>query len=48
MATRFKTQSKKNYGISPLKSGYEKDYGSSGLYINPCGLEDVDVAMFLS
>lgn len=46
MATRFKTQSKKNYGISPLKSGYEKDYGTSELYINPCGLEDVDVAMF--
>lgn len=46
MATRFKTQSKKNYGVSPLKSGYEKDYGSSGLYINPCGLEDVDTAIF--
>jgi len=46
MATRFKTQSKKNYGISPLKSGYEKDYGSSGLYINSCGLEDVDTAIF--
>lgn len=46
MATRFKTQSKKNYGISPIKSGYEKESGTPDFYINSCGLEDVDTAIF--
>jgi len=46
MPTRFKTQSKKNYGITPLKSGYERDYGASDLFVNSCGLEDVDTAIF--
>jgi len=46
MPTRFKTQSKKNYGINPIKSGYEKSSGTPDFYINSCGLEDVDVAIF--
>jgi hypothetical protein len=46
MPTRFKTQSKKNYGISPIKSGYEKESGTPDFYINSCGLEDVDTAIF--
>jgi len=46
MATRFKTQSKKNFGISPLKSGYEKVGGTPDFHINSCGLEDVDTAVF--
>lgn len=46
MATRFKTYSKKTFGISPLKTGYEKSSGTPDLYIPSCGLEDVDVSMF--
>lgn len=46
MATRYRTNSKIHHGQSPLPSGYEKDSGSSDLFIPPCGLEDVDVALF--
>jgi hypothetical protein len=46
MPTRFKTLSKKNYGVQPLPSGYEKTSGLPDYYINSCGLEDVDTAMF--
>lgn len=46
MATRFKTYAKKNFGITPLQTGYEKSSGTPDIFINPCGLEDVDVAIF--
>lgn len=46
MATRFKSQSKKNYGINPLQTGYEKSSGTPDFYLPPCGLEDVDEAIF--
>lgn len=46
MATRFKSQSKKNYGIKPLQTGYEKSSGTPDVYIPTCGLEDVDEAIF--
>jgi len=46
MATRFKSYSKKNFGISPLKTGYEKSSGTPDIFINSCGLEDVDIAIF--
>jgi len=47
MATRFKAGSRSNYGVSPLPTGYETaQYGPVDLYIPPCGIEDVDTAMF--
>jgi len=46
MPTRFKTYSKSNLGIAPLKTGYEKSSGTPDIYINSCGLEDVDTAIF--
>ena len=46
MPTRFKSQSRKNYGIKPLQTGYEKSSGIPDFYINSCGLEDVDLAIF--
>lgn len=47
MSTRFKTNSKTNYGQSPLPSGYEvNSYGPHDLTIPPCGVEDVDVSLF--
>jgi len=46
MATRFKSQSRKNYGIKPLQTGYEKTSGTPDIYIPSCGLEDVDEAIF--
>jgi len=46
MSTRFKTGSKTNYGISPLPTGYATSTGVPDLSIPPCGVEDVDVALF--
>lgn len=46
MPTRFKPQSKKNYGISQLKTGYEKSSGLPDIHISSCGLEDVDISIF--
>jgi len=46
MATRFKTNSTKKFGISPLPTGYEKSQGSVDFHIPSCGIEDVDVALF--
>lgn len=46
MATRFKSQSKINYGIKPLQTGYEKTSGAPELFIPSCGLEDVDEGIF--
>ena len=46
MATRYKTDSRKNVGVAPLPTGYEQDYGPASLTIPPCGIEDVDVSLF--
>lgn len=46
MSTRFKTNSTYNYGVAPLQTGYEKNYGSTDFSIPSCGIEDVDIAMF--
>jgi hypothetical protein len=46
MSTRFKVDSKYNYGQAPLPTGYEQKYGSSDFFIPSCGIEDVDTAMF--
>lgn len=46
MSTRFKADSKYNYGQAPLPTGYEQEYGSAALTIPSCGIEDVDVAIF--
>lgn len=46
MSTRFKTNSRSNFGQSALPSGYETDYGAPDITIPSCGIEDVDVAMF--
>jgi len=47
MAVRYDSKSKNNLGVSPLPTGYEgggKDLPD--LYVPPCGIEDVDVAIF--
>ena len=46
MPTRFDTKSRRNLGVDPLPSGYEKDYGAPDITIPPCGIEDVDQALF--
>lgn len=46
MSTRFKTNSKRTYNQAPLPSGYENSLGTPNLTIPPCGIEDVDVAIF--
>jgi len=46
MATRFNPGSKSNNGQLPLPTGYETTQGSVDLYLPPCGVEDVDVALF--
>jgi hypothetical protein len=46
MSTRFKSNSKYNYGQTPLPTGYENAAGTPGLHIPSCGVEDVDVAIF--
>jgi len=44
MTTRFTAKDLVNYGVQGVKSGY--DGLRSDLSIPPCGIEDVDVAMF--
>jgi hypothetical protein len=47
MAVRYDSKSKNNLGVLPLPTGYEgggKDLPD--LYVPPCGIEDVDVAIF--
>ena len=46
MSTRFNPGSKSNYDQSPLPTGYENKSGTPDLFIPPCGIEDVDVALF--
>lgn len=46
MATRFKTNSKKNFNQTPLVTGYEATSGTPEFFIPSCGVEDVDVALF--
>lgn len=46
MATRFNSKSRSKLGVSPLPTGYESLYGKPEFTIPPCGLEDVDVALF--
>lgn len=46
MSTRFKANASYNYGLAPLQTGYEKNYGSTEFSIPSCGVEDVDIAMF--
>lgn len=46
MATRFKTNSKKNFNQTPLVSGYESENGTPDFFIPSCGVEDVDVSIF--
>ena len=46
MSTRFNPNSKYNYNQIPLPTGYEQNYGHAEFSIPPCGVEDVDVAMF--
>ena len=44
MTTRFDAKDQSNYSVPGVKSGY--DGLKSDLYIPPCGIEDVDVALF--
>lgn len=46
MSTRYKSNSRLNYGELPLPTGYENKSGASDLFIPSCGVEDVDTAMF--
>lgn len=46
MATRYKSGSRSYNGVAPLPSGYEPAAGPTDLSIPPCGVEDVDVAVF--
>jgi hypothetical protein len=46
MSTRFKSNSKYNYGQTPLPTGYENTAGTPDLHIPSCGVEDVDIAIF--
>lgn len=46
MSTRLKSNSKRNFGQSPLPTGYENVAGSPEFSIPSCGIEDVDVSMF--
>ena len=46
MSTRFKTEAEKNFGVPPLPSGYGESMPQGSLTIPPCGVEDVDVAVF--
>jgi hypothetical protein len=46
MSTRLKSNSKRNFGQSPLPTGYENDAGSPEFSIPSCGIEDVDSSMF--
>jgi len=45
MTTRFNAQDSNNYGIPGVKSGYDGGV-KSDLSIPPCGIEDVDMALF--
>ena len=44
MTTRFDAKDQVNYSVPGVKSGY--DGLNSDLYIPPCGIEDVDIALF--
>lgn len=46
MSTRLKSNSVRNYGQSPLPTGYENVAGSPEFSIPSCGIEDVDSSMF--
>lgn len=48
MSTRYNSNSKVNYGQTPLSTGYEKKggYGEPDISIPSCGIEDVDTSMF--
>jgi hypothetical protein len=46
MSTRFKSNSKYNYGQTPLPTGYENAAGTPDLHIPSCGVEDVDIGIF--
>lgn len=46
MSTRFKSNSKYNYGQTPLPTGYENTAGTPDLHIPSCGVEDVDIGIF--
>ena len=46
MTTRFNVRANKNYGLSPLPSGYDSNNSTPQFYIPPCGIEDVDKAFF--
>ena len=44
MTTRFDAKDEVNYGVQGIKSGY--DGVKSDFFIPPCGVEDVDIAVF--
>lgn len=46
MATRFKSNSSRNYNQAPLPTGYENVAGAPDIFIPSCSIEDVDVAIF--
>ncbi len=46
MSTRLKSNSKRNFGQSPLPTGYENVNGAPEFSIPSCGIEDVDVSIF--
>lgn len=46
MTTRFNVRADKNYGLSPLPSGYDGKQGTPEYSIPSCGVEDVDKAFF--
>ena len=46
MTTRYRTGSKSYNGVSPLPTGYGLTSGAPDLSIPPCGIEDVDTALF--
>jgi hypothetical protein len=45
MTTRFTAKGRQNYGIDPLQTGYD-GVAQPTLTIPPCGIEDVDAALF--
>lgn len=46
MSTRLKSNAKRNFGQSPLPTGYENASGTPEFSIPSCGIEDVDMSMF--
>ncbi len=46
MSTRLKSNAKRNFGQSPLPTGYENVAGAPEFSIPSCGIEDVDMSMF--